>query len=320
MKAAKIFGIDIYLDWSWFLFFGLIIFIFYQGFSQPSLGLEKKVSLIGAFMIALLIFASLLFHEICHSLMAKREGVDVKRITLMMFGGAAQLKHGSRLYENPGREFKIVIVGPLSSLFLAGIFWGLGQIFQEPKILLLILKELAFLNALWVVFNLIPAFPLDGGRIFRSAMWKISNNLLKATKIAVSASIAMCVLMVGAAAIFLGIFSAVWIGFISFLFIVPAALEEQRRLALVEKHKNTLVKELMTPMSPGTVADYQKYIEYFWGSGGKKIVICQPNDKVLDVLEEIWGKTKLPHVLVIEQDLVIGRLKLEDIFLRGGKK
>jgi Zn-dependent protease len=136
------------------------------------------------FLAAVFLFLSVLAHEITHSYIAKREGIEVKEITLFIFGGVSQL---SKEPEDPQKEFKVAIGGPISSLILALIFWVLSKATsQAPNLILFtgLLGYLAFINLSLAIFNLIPGFPLDGGRVLRAIYWSKTGSLRRATMIA----------------------------------------------------------------------------------------------------------------------------------------
>jgi Zn-dependent protease/CBS domain-containing protein len=182
-NLGKIFGIQFRLHYTWFFIFLLItvslswqVFpIFYPGWSQL---LYWSVGIV----TSLLFFASVLAHEMAHSLVGRANGVPIKSITLFIFGGMAQM---TREATRAGAEFKMAAAGPACSLAIGGIFalvWFLTQDIMEP--LSAMAFYLAQINVLLAAFNLIPGFPLDGGRIFRSLMWRFSGNYQRSTRIA----------------------------------------------------------------------------------------------------------------------------------------
>jgi Zn-dependent protease/CBS domain-containing protein len=182
-NLGKIFGIQFRLHYTWFFIFLLItvslswqVFpVFYPGWSQLlywSVGIATS----------LLFFASVLAHEMAHSLVGRANGIPIKSITLFIFGGMAQM---TREATRAGAEFKMAAAGPACSLAIGGIFalvWFLTQDIMEP--LSAMAFYLAQINVLLAAFNLIPGFPLDGGRIFRSLMWRFSGNYQRSTRIA----------------------------------------------------------------------------------------------------------------------------------------
>ncbi len=182
LNIGKIWGIPIGLNYSWFLVFALITWSLSSSYYQvdhPSLSLAANIGL--ALVTSLLFFGSVLAHELGHALIALRNRVPVKRITLFFFGGLAQIE---REPETPGAEFRIAIAGPLTSLGLAVLF---GVFFLAAKSVPWLAAPAGYLapiNLMLAVFNLIPGFPLDGGRVLRAILWKLTGSHRKATRIA----------------------------------------------------------------------------------------------------------------------------------------
>jgi Zn-dependent protease/CBS domain-containing protein len=188
MKGVKLFrvlGIQISLNYTWFIVFGLIAWSLASGyFPSRYPDLSPSVHWIMGFLGAFFLFLSVLVHELTHSYIAKREGIEVKEITLLFFGGVSQL---TKEPEDSGKELKVALGGPLSSLVLAFVFWILSRAtLPSPRLILLtgLLGYLAFINLSLAVFNLIPGFPLDGGRVLRALYWRKTGSLKKATRIA----------------------------------------------------------------------------------------------------------------------------------------
>jgi Zn-dependent protease len=188
MKGVKLFrvlGIQISLNYTWFIVFGLIAWSLARGYfpyHYPDLSLSAYwvMGFLGAFFL----FLSVLIHELTHSYIAQREGMEVKEITLFIFGGVSQL---TKEPEDSRKELKVAIAGPLSSLALGFIFWIFSRLtLLMPHLILItgLLGYLAFINFSLAIFNLIPGFPLDGGRVLRALYWKKTGSLTKATRIA----------------------------------------------------------------------------------------------------------------------------------------
>jgi Zn-dependent protease len=182
-RIGRIFGIDIRIDSSW-----LVIFVLFSWFlagtyfpkSNPhwSLPLDWAMGIV----TSLFFFGSVLFHELAHSFVAKKQGEEVTSITLFILGGVAQIKEEP---DEPLKEFGMAVVGPLSSFFLSGVFFLISVLagpVSEP------VKTAAFFlfstNLVLGAFNLLPGFPMDGGRVLRAIVWKITGDLKKATRIA----------------------------------------------------------------------------------------------------------------------------------------
>lgn len=175
IRVGNLFGIPFYVHPSWFLVLGLVTFSYGGQLAAifPTLG---GLSLVLGFVAALLLFASVLAHELGHSFVALWQGIEVKSITLFLFGGLAALEKES---ETPGQSFWVAIAGPAVSLLLFGLFTavGLGTPISGP--LAAMVSLIAYINLMLALFNLIPGLPLDGGNILKSAVWKITGNPYK---------------------------------------------------------------------------------------------------------------------------------------------
>lgn len=184
-RLGSIFGFEIRIDLSWFIIFFLILWslsagVFPQQFPQFSTVTHIVMGVVGT----LLFFASLLAHELSHSLVARTKGIPVQGITLFIFGGISRTRMEA---ESPGDEFQIAGIGPLVSLILAALFgllWRAGNAAGWSEAVTGVAAYLASINLLLAIFNLLPGFPLDGGRLFRSIIWKVTGDLQKATRIA----------------------------------------------------------------------------------------------------------------------------------------
>ena len=185
LTLFRLFGFGVRLDLSWLLIALLITWSLAAGFfprRYPDLSgmAHWTMGILGA----LGLFGSIVFHEFCHSLVARRYGLPMKGITLFVFGGIAEM---SEEPDNPKTEFLMAVAGPVASVFLAFLFymaWFWGKKFALPDLANGITGYLAFINLLLAVFNLLPAFPLDGGRILRSALWHWKGDLRSATRVA----------------------------------------------------------------------------------------------------------------------------------------
>jgi Zn-dependent protease/CBS domain-containing protein len=180
LGLGKILGIPIRLHVSWFLIAILITFSLAAGyFPQSNPGWDPVTYWIVGALASILFFGSVLLHELGHSVLALREKVPVKSITLFFFGGVAQI---GREPPTAGAEFRIAIAGPVTSLGLAAVFSGLGTALVEIPVLSAPLAYLGRINLLLALFNMIPGFPLDGGRVLRAALWAWKDNYVEATR------------------------------------------------------------------------------------------------------------------------------------------
>ena len=181
IKIGKIFGIPIFLHTSWFLIFLLNAYWTATGFSATNHGRSQIQNWSLGALTSLLFFGSVLFHELAHSVVAKRYRIPVASITLFFFGGLARI---SREPERTGQEFLIAAAGPVSSYFLAGSFLLVGILSPHGSALRVLATTLGVINAYLATFNLLPGFPMDGGRILRSIIWGITKDYTRSTRIA----------------------------------------------------------------------------------------------------------------------------------------
>ncbi|MBI5301679.1 MAG: site-2 protease family protein [Chloroflexi bacterium] len=260
LRIGRIMGIDINLDVSWFLI--VLLMVYALGFVQFPRELRPNaffpradwLSITLGLATTLLLFASVLAHELAHSWMALARGIPVTRITLFIFGGVAQIADEP---ERPATEFLIAVMGPLMSLVLAILFGGAwlwlsfinGTHWLDVSLAPLILPAgiLAQANGSLVLFNLAPGFPLDGGRVLRAALWGAWRDVRRATKWASRAGQALAILMVGGGVILFFVFSdgsGIWYALIGF-FLWNAAGQGYRQTLLIESLRNVTVAQLM---------------------------------------------------------------------------
>ncbi len=245
-RLGRIAGIEIGIHYSWILAFILIAWSLAQGFFPHYYpGWDLVTYWVTGILAALFLFVSVLVHELAHSLVAISRGLPVRSITLFIFGGVSNIE---REPERPRVEFVVAVVGPLASLALAGLFWGLQQVVGEQGgPLIAILGYLALINALLAGFNLLPGFPLDGGRVLRSILWSTTGSLTRATNIA-----AMIGRLFGWGLIGFGVFQllagnflgGLWIAFIGW-FLSSAADASRREMTLREHLRGVRVKDVM---------------------------------------------------------------------------
>jgi Zn-dependent protease len=209
LVIGRLAGIDIIVHWSWLIIFFVLTWSLAEGlFLHDYPAWTRAEAWLAGAVTSLVVFASVLIHELSHSLTARHQGMDVSSITLFVFGGVSTLTEEPR---DPGQEFTIAVVGPLTSLLLAGVF-AIGGLLLHGA-LGTASFYLAFINAVLGAFNLLPGFPLDGGRLLRAAAWARSGDLLRATRVAsMSGTVMAYALMVGGVVLFLfnGLFSGLW--------------------------------------------------------------------------------------------------------------
>jgi Zn-dependent protease/CBS domain-containing protein len=283
IQLLRIFGIRIGASKSWF--FVLFIFIYvgadhFRAELGGSVTQAYLVAVAGVFMF----FGSLILHELGHALVARREGIEISGIDLWFFGGVAKMSRDS---QSPGAEFRIAAAGPLVTLVIVGLCLGLlafvregaaldvlrlaGDAEASPTIALLIF--LAWINAMLFVFNLVPAFPLDGGRIARAIVWRITGNRNTATRVAgrIGAGFAYVLIGIG---IFLAVrgdyINGIWLAVLGW-FIAQSARAAVASTAFTERIDGITVADIMDaqPVSmpagtPLTQAQDEYFLRYRW--------------------------------------------------------
>ena len=313
-RLGKIAGIDIYAHLSWFIVLVLLTWSLASGwFVQSFPGWSTPTYWITAFISALLLFVCVLLHELAHSLVAQVHGLTVKNITLFIFGGVATIKEEMK---RSGIEFQIAVVGPITSLFLAAIAFLLAWPFRGSNSPTeAVLDYLAASNFLLGVFNLIPGFPLDVGRVLRSIAWKITGNIQKSTRIASYAGQAMAFvfILLGIAAFFTGnFFNGLWSIFIGW-FLLNAAQTANMQILLQNTLQGVSVDKVMNPRPVAVPANIslQKLVdEYFVPQGLQAAPVVQGEylaglitlTDIARVERERWAYTPVGHVMrLLEQ-------------------
>ena len=250
VKLTTIRGIDVGVHYSWFIVFVLITYSLTARFASEHPHWTLAEHYMVGIATSLLFFSSILVHELAHSFVALAKGIPVRSVTLFVFGGVAQI---GREPDRPMTEFQIAIAGPIASALLAvgfGIVAYLaGDQFERLSALACWLSSI---NLLLAAFNLVPGFPLDGGRIFRAALWHMTGSLTKATRIAAGTGQG-----VGYALIFLGIwtgfsvnwFSGLWLAFIGW-FLMNAAQESVVQVSIRSALSGLTAEDVMSRDCP----------------------------------------------------------------------
>jgi len=251
IRLGRFGGVEVRINWSWLVILALIVWSLTDGvFPSQNPGLSRGVHLAMAIVAALLFFASILLHELGHSWQARREGVEIDGITLWLFGGVSQFK---TRFPSAGAEFRIAIAGPLVSLIL-GVVFVLIALAGLPSAVDGVAAWLGYINLALLVFNLIPALPLDGGRVLRAALWRTRGDLAWATRVATDIGRGFGYLFIAlgiAMFIFQGSFSGAWLAFIGW-FLLQAATAEARYIATEAALDGLRVRDLMV-RNPVTV-------------------------------------------------------------------
>jgi len=250
ISLGRIFGFPIDLDYSWFVIFFLILGTF-TGVVFPAYvpGLERHAYLMMGLAGTMLFFLSLLAHELAHAFVARWKGIEVQGITLFIFGGMARTKSEAT---RPMDEFQIAGVGPLASVLLAIGFYGLSTLVDVrdwSEAMFAVAAHLGFLNLALAVFNVLPGFPLDGGRLLRSVVWRVTGDLRKATQVATTAGkwLGWLIIAAGLYVLFIGsqLVSGLWFIFIGW-FLAQAADASYQQLLLRHVLTGRVARDAMT--------------------------------------------------------------------------
>jgi len=259
LKIARVFGIPIYLHSSWFLVFALLTYLLAAGFASSNQDWTQPQHWLMGLLASTLFFGSVLFHELAHSVVALYYRIPVTSITLFVFGGVA------RIARDPVRawhEFLIASAGPLSSYLLAGVFRLVEAASPANTMPYEVGKWLAWINFSLATFNLVPGFPLDGGRILRSIFWGLTGSYTRSTRIAArggqAVAYGMMALGLGGAlfgrASGGGLLHGVWLAFIG-LFLLSMAKQSYAQATTQGALEGLTAADIMTPETPSIPRD-----------------------------------------------------------------
>ena len=298
LEVVTVRGIPVRVHYSWTIIVLLLTLSLAHGFGRsfPYLGLPSRLSL--GLSASLLLFASVLAHELSHAVVALRKGVGIRGITLFIFGGAAEM-----VEEPPdaGAELRIAIAGPLMSLGLGALFGGLYLLGlgRVPLPFVELFSWLALANVMLVAFNLIPGFPLDGGRVLRATLWGIWGKLSPATRVAagVGSFFGVTVIALGFIWIFAygNVVGGLWFILIGF-FLRSAAGNSYQQLVLRRALEGVRARDLMTP----------------------GFATAHPEMTLAEVVEEVALPKGVSEIPVVDAGRLVGMLRLPDI--RGRDK
>ena len=252
-SLGRIFGIQFRIHYSWFIIFVLItVSLSWQYFPYTYPAWSSLTYWLIGIATSLLFFTSVVAHELAHSLVGRANGIPMRSITLFLFGGVA---HMAREASRHRAEFWMALAGPLASLAIGGLFFLLYILLQEINEPIAALSFwLARINAVLAVFNLIPGFPLDGGRVFRSLLWRFSGNYQRATRVAVEVGRGVGYLFIAAGVILMFIyrgnwFNGLWLAFIG-LFLSYMATASYRQAQWQAALQGIRVADVMTTTCP----------------------------------------------------------------------
>ena len=280
------FGVSVNLDFSWVIIAVLVTWSLAKGFFPAnyrnlSPGTYWAMGVLGT----LGLFASIILHEFSHSLVAKKNGLPMKGITLFIFGGVAEMSDEP---PSPKTEFLMAIAGPAISILVAIVFGILAYLSKQLRLALPVIgvvSYLSFINGLLAAFNLIPGFPLDGGRILRSALWYWKNNLRWATRIAsqVGSLFGMILIMLGIISLVTGNFIGGFWWFLIGMFLRNAASSSYQQVLIRHALEGETVRDFMnsSPISVPTELTLDEFIENYIYRHHFKMFPVQENGTLL---------------------------------------
>ena len=317
-KLTRIAGIDIGVHYTWLFAFALITWSLASGLFPDSYPRWSTFTYWGTGILSsLLLFLSVLLHELAHSLLALARGIPVHGITLFIFGGVSNFGAEAPRARD---EFTIAFVGPLTSLVLAGVFWTLFEVFGNGDgPLAAILWYLALVNALLGIFNLLPGFPLDGGRVLRSVIWGATGRFAGATRIAtgVGQAFGLGIIALGVFQILQGnVIGGLWFAFIGW-FLMRAAESSRREMEQQEQFQGVRVGQVMDS-SPDTVSPETSVEEFvsrwFLQRGRRAAPVCN-NDSLKGIItltdvrglpRHQWSSTAVADVMTRQPIYSVG--------------
>jgi Zn-dependent protease/predicted transcriptional regulator len=317
IKIGRIYGIPIYLHPSWILIFALIAFSFFSEFDALHLNLSASRLWGLGIMTSVLFFGSLVFHELSHSVIAKHYKIPVVSITLFVFGGVARISRDpSRAIE----EFNIAVAGPISSFLLAGGFGIVYRLAGENAVLKTLSGSLAWINFSLAVFNLVPGFPLDGGRIFRAIVWGVTKDYSRSTRIAARTGqvVAFGMIALGAGTAVRdypplgGTIGGIWLAFIGW-FLLTAARQSRAQADARGALEGLRVADIMTPELPtiGREISLEDYAREIMRSGRRahlvvahdQLVGLMTAEALHSVPNQDWDVTSVQAVMLPKDKL-----------------
>ncbi len=285
IRLGKIFGIPLGINYSWLVIFGLVIFLMSSRFAEfyPQWPLAQRWAT--AIVTTFLFFLSVLVHELSHSLVAVNRGIPVRGITLFIFGGVSQLAHEA---QRPLSEFLVAVVGPLTSLALALVCGGLWYLTDGlSSYLRAVLFTLFAVNLSLGIFNMLPGFPLDGGRVLRSLIWGLTGSYWRATQVAIRAGqgLGLLMLVAGITWAVLGDFQGIWVSLVGG-FLLYVATFSYREEALRESLKSYRVAQAMasdwTALPGETPVASQEVLQALARAGYLGVLVKGPPNGVVD--------------------------------------
>lgn len=331
IKVARLMGIEVGLHFSWFAIFAVVLWSLGAVYFPARFPAWETGSLwVAAGLATFLFFASVLVHELAHSAAARSLGMEVQDITLFAFGGMASI---AREAEKPRHEFFIAVVGPLASFALALFFAGLSSLSlplgRQYQPLAAAFSWLATINLLLAIFNMIPGFPMDGGRVLRAVLWGLTGNRWLATRVAVwlGRGLAYMLILGGIMLAFSGaVFNAIWLIFVGW-FLNQAAETGYRQARLRTHLKGITVNQAMSRSYPVAAPDMtlsEAYVTFFQPTRLTALPVVEAGETMLGIVHydtlrripvERWASTNLREAMtgIAETRTVAPEDDLDDV-------
>ncbi len=309
-QIGRVFGIRIGVHFTWFLIFALVAFSLAHYFQHSHEDWAVHTAWLTAVVTTLLFFASIVLHELGHSVVALAHGVPVISITLFIFGGVAQT---ARDADTARAEFWIAVAGPLVSFLLAGLSYVAAVVFEDLHAPTAAAFEwLATINLMVALFNLLPGFPLDGGRVFRAVVWGVTRDAAKGMRWAVAAGRLVAYGLMGLGLV-IGLNTGAWVNGLWLVligwFLLTAAESSARQFALEHMAQGGRATDIMDPNVPMVPAHLtvQDWLDnYVLARGRRAFLVWGENDEVLglvslDDLKKLprdqWAETGLVEIM-----------------------
>jgi len=314
IKLGRIAGISIGLHYSWFIIALLIALSLAGHFHVVNPHWSGRMLWSAAVLTSVLFFLALLLHELAHSLLAKARGLRVREITLFALGGVSQIESEA---PDAKSEFWIAIVGPMTSVVLGVVLLAIARLFgwrsgSEPSTpLLSVLLWLGYINLALAAFNMVPGYPLDGGRVLRAVIWRITRNADRSSRLAsqVGEIVAFVIILLGLFQFFTehGNFGGLWLAFIGW-FLLDAARASYAQAGLISELRGRRVEDIMDRNCPTVEAhlSLQDFVDaYLLHKGLRGYVVVQSEQivglitshEVKQVPRELWPQTSVQAVM-----------------------
>jgi len=313
IQVARIAGITVGLHYSWFLIALLIVFSLAGHFHSVAPGWSTTVVWASAIVTGVLFFATLVLHELAHSLVAKAYGMRVRSITLFALGGVSQIE--TEISEAK-TEFWIAIAGPITSAVIGiaflGAAWVAGWVPRtnpvEPTVAVLV--WLGYINLVLAVFNMVPGFPLDGGRVLRAFLWWITHNPDRSMRLAtrVGEAVAFMFIVLGLLRFFAGGgFAGLWMAFIGW-FLLDASRTSYMQTELLSQLRDKSAGGMMERDCPTVDGELtlQQFVDEYLLPTGQRCFIVEEGDRVAGLItaneikgieRALWPSTTIDHVM-----------------------